>query len=116
MDLACPVFSIRRDESRVNPFFIEVTYDDLFTVLDGFFCGSLYDALRASAEEQTWARHVVSPGVSASISSRMYLIGGRGDRDRLLVLHGGKRQSFTLAEGAFDKALDEIIERLEGIV
>jgi hypothetical protein len=113
LDLAEALFSIRRDDSRVNPLFREVSDDDLFVILDGFFFGALHDALRASAEEQTWARHLVSPAVPTSAWSRMYLIGSGGDSERLLVWQGGKRRSFVLAEGLFDKALDDAIKRLE---
>jgi hypothetical protein len=114
LDLDAALFSVRRDDSRDNPLFREVSDDDLFVVLDGFFFGALHDALRASAEEQTWARHLVSPTIPASVWSRMYLIGSSGDRERLLVWQGGKRRSFILAGGSFDRALSDAMTQLEG--
>jgi hypothetical protein len=112
-DLGAALFSIGRDEARQNPFFRDVPDDDLFLILDEFFFGSLYDALRASAEEQTWARHRVCPTIPAIVSSRMYLIGSRGGPDRLLVSRDGVRHNFRLAPGSFDEALREVVERLD---
>jgi hypothetical protein len=107
------LFSIGRDESRENPFFREVSDDDLFLILEGFFNGPLYDALRASAEEQTWARHVVCPATSKVVTSRMYLISSRGEPERLLVSCNGVRHNFRLEEGSFDRALRGVIECLD---
>src|SRR4051812_37991788 len=84
-DLGAALFSIRRDNSRNNERFREISDNDLFAILDGFFFGALHEALRASAEEQTWARHLVSPAVPTSVWSRMYLVGCNDEQERLLV-------------------------------
>jgi hypothetical protein len=115
-DIAEALFSIGRDESRRNPFWGDVSDDNLFLVLDEFFFGTLYDALRASAEEQNWARHRVCPTISAHVWSRMYLIGGSGGPDRLLVSRDGVRHNFRLEEGSFDRALSDVVERLDAAI
>lgn len=111
-DLGSALFSIQRDPARRNPFFLDVPDEELFLVLEGFFFGVLHDALQASAEEQVWAKHLVSPSIPVAVWSRMYLVGCRGDEERLLVWRDGKRRSFILPEGDFDRALKLIIERL----
>ena len=115
-DLGEAMFSIGRDRSRENPYFHDVSDDDLFVILDGFFNGRLYDALRASAEEQIWARHLIYPATPKIVSSRMYLIGGGGGPDRLLVSRAGVRYNFRIEAGSFDRALHEIIERLNAAI
>lgn len=112
-DLAVALFSVRRDTSRQNPFFRGLSNEDLFFILDGFFFGTLHDALRASAEEQVWARHLVSPSLPVAIWSRMYLVAFEGDPERLLVWQNGTLQAFSLAEGSFDKELSAVVESLE---
>jgi hypothetical protein len=112
-DLAAALFSIQRDASRTNTSFRELSDEEVFGLLDGFFFGKLHDALRASAEEQVWARHLVSPAISAAVPARMYLVGDGGAHERVLVWWGGKRRAFTVAAGSFDEALKSIRERLE---
>ncbi len=112
-DLAAALFSIQRDDSRKNPYLVDLSDNELFIILDGFFFGALHDALRASAEEQTWAKHLVSPAVPTRVSSRMYLIGGARDQERMLVWRNEPLRCYTIAEGSFDKDLSEIIKRLE---
>lgn len=113
LDLEAALFSIRRYESRRNSLFGSLSDEELFLILDGFFFGGLHDALRASAEEQGWARHLVSPAVPATISSRMYLIGNGEGRERLLVREDGKRRGFILAEGSFDRELNAVLDCLK---
>lgn len=113
-DLGAGLLSIGRDSSRENPYLSHLSDQELFFVLDGFFFGALNDALRASAEEQVWARHLVSPVVPAAVWSRMYLIGSSGDQERLLVWREGNLASFAIPKGSFDKQLTSAIERLEG--
>jgi hypothetical protein len=112
-DLAAALFSIRRDDSRRNPFLGRLSDDELFFLLDGFFFGALHDAVRVSAEEQVWARHFVSLAVPVAVSSRMYLVGHDGDHERLIVWQNGQRWTFLLTEGSFDRELGSAIERLE---
>jgi hypothetical protein len=110
-DLDLALFAITRDTTRSNSSFLDIPDDALFTILDGFFCGPLSDALRASAEEQTWARHVVSPAVPTTIDSRMYLVEARDGRERLLVWRDGLR-TFAFPTGAFDRELGFTIDRI----
>ncbi|MBI4510550.1 MAG: hypothetical protein HY698_13030 [Deltaproteobacteria bacterium] len=112
-DLAAALFSVQRDNSRSNPYFCDVSDEDLLLILDGFFFGALHDALRASAEEQTWARHLVSPTLPATVWSRMYLVGCGGDKERLLVWQSQRRRTYRIAAGSFDKELSEVVRCLE---
>jgi hypothetical protein len=112
-DLGAALFSIQRDSSRRNPHLLGVPDDILFVVLDEFFFGSLYDALRPAAEEQTWARHLVSPTVPAVIWSKMYLVGAKDKQERLLVSRDGSRHNFVLVEGDFDRELEAVRKHLE---
>ena len=113
LDLGAALHSISRDDSRKSPFLCELTDDELYFVLNEFFFGRLHDALRASAEEQTWARHLVSPSVPAPVAATMYLIGGRDGEERLIIHHEGRTRSYSLAEGSFDEALRGVIRRLD---
>ncbi len=112
-DLASALFSIQRDRSRTNPSFSAISDDDLLFLLDGFFFGALHEALRASAEEQTWARHLVSPALPAVVCSRMYLVGSGEGKERLLVRQAAGRRSFVIAEGNFDSELAAVRKRLD---
>lgn len=107
-DLGAALFSIQRDESRSNPYLRGLADEEVFAVLDGFFFGALRDALRASAEEQTWAKHLVSPALPTVVSSRLYLVGSGAGRERLLASHHEGMRAFQLAEGAFDRELTKV--------
>lgn len=113
-DMAEALFSIQRDNSRTNDLFKDASNDELFCILDGFFFGSLGAALNASAEEQTWARHIISPVVSTQIYSRLYIVAASdGEEDRLLVGQEGRRRYFRLIAGEFDKQLSKCRAVLE---
>ncbi|MCG8421415.1 MAG: hypothetical protein MJE77_26145 [Proteobacteria bacterium] len=113
-DLAEALFSIQRDNSRENELFCSVPDDALLFILDGYFFGELNDVLRASAEEQTWAKHLVSPAVPTVVGSRMFLIGARdATEDRLLISDGGSQPGSRIAAGRFDELLRSARARLE---
>ncbi len=105
-DIAEALFSIQRDSSRTNDLFEDVADEELFLILDGYFFGSLCDVLNTPAEEQTWAKHLVTPIVPTKIHSRIYLIGTDGaGEDRLLVWQEGRRRNFRIVAGEFDEQL-----------
>jgi hypothetical protein len=112
-DLASALFSIQRDSSRTTPSFCGLSDEDLFLVLDGFFSGALYEALRPSAEEHVWAKHLVSPSVPAILSSRMYLVDSHRGSERLLVRQDTGRRVFDIAKGSFDRQLAQLRDRLD---
>ena len=111
-DLASALFSIQRDKSRINPHLNGLSNAELFLVLDGFFFGSLHEALRASAEEQTWAKHLVSPALPTVVHSRLYLIGSGEGQERLLEGRGGEMRAYSIVEGEFDRQLAVVRSRL----
>lgn len=112
-DLDYVLFQLGRDPSRRNPFFFGVQDELLWLILDGFFYGSLNAALRASAEEQTWARHNVTPGVSGHLVSKMFLVACENDEERLLFAGNGlPMRKACLKEGEFNLAVGRLRAQL----
>ncbi len=114
-DLAEGLASIQRDADRRNAGFESVGDELLGLILEEFFSGELADVLKTSAEEQIWAKHLVSPALPTELSGAlMFLIESPADDvDRLLRVEGGKTQAFRVARGRFDSLLRDVRARLD---
>lgn len=114
-DLAEGLASIQRDEDRCNPEFDAIDDEHLGFLLGGFFAGAFAQALRSSAEEQVWAKHLVTPSLPTELSGAfMFLVSSSASGfDRLLLVDGGKTRSLRVPAGRFDALLREVRTRLE---
>jgi hypothetical protein len=87
-DLEGALYEIQRGTDRANRLFDSASDAEVFFLLYAFFFGGLSDALEVSANEQGWAKHLVSPPVPTVCASHMFLVSGH--ETRLLVGDGGR--------------------------
>ena len=108
-DLSLELFGIQRDPNRVNHLFDDAADDEVFNLLVGFFYGGLSDALRETAEAQTWAKHNLTL-VVCEVSNYMFLVDGRVPR----LLIGNKRLEWVVKPCVdFDSQLSACRQRLD---
>jgi hypothetical protein len=114
-DLGEGLASIQQYPDRRNAHFDHVRDERLGILLAGFFAGDFAHALDTSAEEQVWAKHMISPSLPTELGgSFMFLVESTTtDADRLLHVDGVKVRSYRVPRGRFDALLRDIRARLE---
>lgn len=115
-DLEFELHDLLRDDTRLTPSLEPLPPAEVFALLHGFFGGSRFDELEATAREQTWAKHRVSPRAPSSLNHRLYLVSRANGTDDLLVEQADGFQRIVLRTGEFDEEVRRISEKVRRAV